>query len=230
VKRLIGLLLVCAGCMHSIPGTNSLTIRPIPGRALSGTEGQSIIVTPVLYIRTNDPPLNWGRTIDRPRDYMRHTDSLIETALTQRAPHAHWVFADVIDKQRLRNPGYIADPHALSGAQLLPAVYRPGTPIQEPLAGELRTLVDFQETARYVLIPVEIHFTNGVNPDPKAPPPSLPPPGTPVIAQAVLRVVLYDARATVVLWQGDVVGDPVKSPDGAMESLARYLGDRLGAP
>lgn len=216
--------------MHSVPGTNSLTLRLIPGRALSGTEGQSIIVTPVMYIRGNDPPLNWGRTIDRPRDYMQHTDSLIQTALTQRAPHAHWVFADVIEKERARNPGYIADPHALSGAQLLPAVYRPGTPIQEPLASELRTLIEFQESGRYILIPVEIHFTNGTTPDPTKPAPPPPPPGTPVVAQAVLRVVLYDARGTVVLWQGDVIGDPVKSPDGAMESVARYLGDRLGAP
>ena len=208
-----------------MPGSNSLALRPIPGRALSGTEGQSIVVTPVMYIRQNDPPLNWGRTIDKPRDYMRHTDSLIETALTQRAPHSHFVFAEQIERQRVRNPGYIADPYALSGAQLLPSVHRPGTPIQEPLAGELRTLVDFQETARYVLLPVEIHFSNGANP--AAPPP---PPGTVVTAQAVLRVVLYDARATTVLWQGDVVGDPVQSPNGAMESLARYLGDRLGAP
>jgi hypothetical protein len=211
--------------MHSVPGTNSLTLRPIPGRALSGTEGQSIVVTPIMYIRGNDPPLNWGRTIDKPRDYLRHTDTLIQTALTQRAPHANFVFADVIEKQRARNPGYIADPYALSGAQLLPAVYRRGSPIQEPLAGELRTLVEFQETARYVLIPVEIHFTNGANP--LAPPP---PPGTVVTAQPVLRMVLYDARSTMVLWQGDVVGDPVQSPNGAMESVARYLGDRLGAP
>ena len=224
MKRLL-LLLACVGCGASLPGTNSIALRPIPGRALSGTEGQSIVVTPVLYIRQNDPPLNWGRAIDKPRDYMRHTDSLIETSLTQRAPHSHFVFAEQIERQRVRNPGYIADPYALSGAQLLPSVYRPGTPIQEPLAGELRTLIDFQETARYVLIPVEIHYTNGANP--QAPPP---PPGAVVTAQAVLRVVLYDARATTVLWQGDVVGDPVQSPTGAMESVARYLGDRLGAP
>jgi hypothetical protein len=229
VKRLI-LLLALVGCGHSIPGTNTLTMRPIPGRPLSGTEGQSIVVTPVLYLRTLDPPLYWERTIDRPRDYLRHTDSLIETALTQRAPHAHFVFAEEIDRQRVRNPGYIADPHALSGAQLLPSVYRPGTPIQEPLAGELRTLVEFQETARYVIIPVEIHFTNGTNPDPHKPPPPPPPPGAIVQGQAVLRLVLYDARGTVVLWWGDVIGDPVTSPSGAMESVARYLGDRLGAP
>jgi hypothetical protein len=119
----------------------------------------------------------------------------------------------------------MADPYSLSGAQLLPTVYHPGSQIQEPLAGELRTLISFQETARYVLIPVEIHFPYG--PNPLAPPP---PPGTPVTVQPVLRVVLYDARATTVLWQGDVVGDPVSSPDGAMESVARYLGDKLGAP
>jgi hypothetical protein len=224
VKRLILLLIACTGC-GAVPGTNSIQLRPIPGRALSGTEGQSIIVTPVMYIRANDPPLNWGQKIDRPRDYLRHADTLIQTALTQRVPHAHFVFADVIERQRLRNPGYIADPYALSGAQLLPAVYHPGTPIQEPLAGQLRTLTDFQETARYVLIPVEIHFTAGANP--LAPPP---PAGTAVTAQPVLRVLLYDSRGTVVLWQGDVVGDPVSSPDGAMESVARYLGDRLGAP
>ena len=224
MKRLL-LLIACAGCGTHALDTNSLALRPIPGRALSGTEGQSIVVTPLMYIRQNDPPLNWGRTIDKPRDYMRHADTLIETALTQRAPHAHFVFAEQIERQRVRNPGYIADPYALSGAQLLPSVYRPGTPIQEPLAGELRTLVDFQETARYVLIPVEIHFSYGT--DPKAPPP---PPGAVVIAQPVLRMVLYDARGTVVLWQGDIAGDPTQSPNGAMESVARYLGDRLGSP
>jgi hypothetical protein len=229
VKRLL-LLITCVGCNAHVPGTNSLSLRPIPGRALSGTEGQSIVVTPVMYIRQIDPPLYWGRAIDRPRDYMRHTDTLIETALTQRAPHAHFVFAAEIERQRIRNPGYIADPYALSGAQLLPAVHRPGNPIQEPLASELRTLVDFQESARYVLIPVEIHFTNGTDVDPNKPPPPPPPPGTVVTAQPVLRVVLYDARATMVLWQGDVVGDPTQSPNGAMESVARYLGDRLGTP
>jgi hypothetical protein len=161
---------------------------------------------------------------------MRQTDSLIKESLTQRAPHAHFVFADEIDRQRVRNPGYIADPHALSGAQLLPSVYRAGTPIQEPLASELRTLIEFQEDARYVIIPVEIHFTNGTTPDPKKPPPPPPPPGTIVHAQAVLRVMLYDARGTQVLWWGDIVGDPVTSPNGAMESVARYLGERLGMP
>ncbi len=227
MKRLI-LLVGLAGviaCGGALPGLTSTALTPVPGRALSGTEGQSLVLTPVMAVRRADP-LGWAQALDRPRDYMRHTDTLLETQLSQRATHTQWVFPEMLERERQRNPGYMSDPYSLSGAQLLPGVYRIGEPLQEPLAGELRSLISFQENARYVLIPVEIHFISVQVPAAK---PGDPPVTLPHVGRGVLRMALYDARATMVLWQGDVIGDTVSSPTGAMESVARRLGDILGS-
>jgi hypothetical protein len=208
--------LACGGS----PAFNTLQLMPIPGRALSGTEGQALVVTPVLFVRSADP-LGWGRSLDRPRDYMRHADTLIETSLTQHAAHTKWVFPAAIERQVKRNPGYVSDPYALSGAQLLPGVWRAGEPIQEPLAGQLRGLVTFQENARYVLIPVEVHFIPYRAQGDTA--------AVPKWGRGVLRMALYDARSTLVMWEGDVIGDSVATPAEAMPSVARRLGETFGA-
>jgi hypothetical protein len=98
----------------------------------------------------------------------------------------------------LRSPGLIA-----------------GTRLGDPLVTQLRTMVALQESARAVLLPVELRFDKT-------------PTGQGV---AVLKVALLDGRLGEVRWLGDVRSESSATLSGALlTSVAAHLADLITAP
>ena len=70
----------------------------------------------------------------------------------------------------------------------------------DPLASQLRTMIALHESARYVLLPVELRFEREAA-------------GR---SYAMLRVVVVDARAAEARWVGEVRGDAAANPAAAI--------------
>ena len=68
---------------------------------------------------------------------------------------SQWAFPADLARSAKRNPGYTADPYALTLAPLRPVERDPDKLIAEPLAGQLRTFAGLFN-ARYALVPVEL--------------------------------------------------------------------------
>jgi hypothetical protein len=86
----------------------------------------------------------------------------------------------------------------------------------DPLATQLRTMVAMQESARAVLLPVELHFErDAVKRDQGV---------------AVLRVALIDGRLGEVRWIGDVRSEPSPTFSPALvTSVANKFADLITA-
>jgi hypothetical protein len=206
---------------------STLTVHPVPGRALSGMEGKDLVVLPVAYLRADDK-LGWAAEIKNPRDYLRHVDTLIQQSLEGHAYRIKWVFPPALRRAADRSAGMIQDPDALSEQQLLPGVWKANAPLYDPLAEQVRSVISTQNS-RYVLAPVELRFlTTWQASGEPAPPASVPP--APPVQMAVLRVALLDAQGTYVIWGGDVLSDTARTADAAVANLTNKLGALLGTP
>ena len=139
---------------------------------------------------------------------LRSLDSAISRALDDRALHPRWVVAEEVAKSSARNSTYTADPYAYSVAVLdrLPLGERMG----EPLSSQLRTMVALQSDVRFVLVPHALLLERQKD-------------GS---TRATLRLALVDARATDLLWRGEVQAETPSAPGPA---LWRMLGTKLAA-
>jgi hypothetical protein len=218
VALAVGLALGCS----SAGGPAALAqVRALPGRPGMGLSGQRVMVLPVSSLRGGDAA-GWAAGIASPRDFLLDVNAQIARALPARAVHSTWVLPAEMARAAARNPGYAPDPYAVDVSALAPDRWRPGGQLADPLAGELRRLTSFTD-ARVALIPVELRFL------PRADPAShgaggsggATPPGT---ARAVLRVALVDTRLNVVVWAGDVAGEPAPA---LTPPVAAALADRL---
>src|SRR5690606_2258288 len=139
-------------------------------------------------------------------------DSLISDVLVLRGAGSKWLFADAARRSARRNPTYVANPDALAVSAL--ARLRPGDPVPEPLASEIRGLVSLGD-ARHVLLPVEL----------RGQPLEGDPPGT---GRAMLLIAAIDARMSQLLWMGPVMGEPAPEFDAAaVESAVAKLADLI---
>jgi hypothetical protein len=185
-----------------------------PSRPLAALVAQQVIVAPVHSLREADE-LGWVAKIPRSREYLRTLDVAIESELAARGLKSQWVFPAALVRASRSSPSYAVDPYSLAAGPLRNPGIIAGSRLGDPLVTQLRTMVALQESARAVLLPVELRFEKS-------------PTGQGV---AVLKVALLDGRLGEVRWLGDVRSDPSPTFSGALvTSVAAHLADLITAP
>ncbi len=202
-------LVACAGQQPS----ESPEPKEAPARPLAALVAQQVIVTPTHSLREVDP-LGWTAQIPRSREYLRALDDAIAAELSARGLGTSWVYPPALVRSARANPSYAVDPYALAAGPLKNPAVVSGARLGDPLATQLRTMVALQESARPVLLPVEVRFERDKDK-----------PGQGV---AVLRLALIDGRLGELRWIGDVRSDPSPTLSSALAtSLANKLADLI---
>lgn len=210
--RLICCLPIALAACHA-PGAAEGP-APAPARPLAALATQQAVVAPLNALRDGDA-LGWAQQAGRSRDLMRAFDAALERELAARGLGTRWVYPDALARSSRNNPSYAVDPYTLAAAPLRGREVVAGARLGDPLASQLRTMVALQESARGVLLPVELWFDR--TPDGQG--------------VAVLRLALLDARASDVRWIGDVRSDPSSTYSaGLLASLAAHTADLIAAP
>lgn len=213
LRLLLSLPLVLAAC-HGAGGSEEPAPATGPVRPLATVVTQQVVVAPLNALREGDP-LGWGQQIPRSRDFMRAFDDALEAELTARGLGTRWVYPAALVRAGRANPSYSVDPYTIAAAVLRSPDAVSGVRLADPLASQLRTMIALQESARSVLIPVELHFDRA--PDGQG--------------YAVVRVALVDARLTEIRWIGDVRSDPSSTfSRGLLTSLVAHTADLIAAP
>src|SRR5271156_3174134 len=147
VSALLVLALGLGACGKSATAKTqaTVTVHPIPGRALSGMEGKDLVLLPISYLRAGDK-LGGVKEIKSPHDYLRNTDSLIEVAFKAKAYKVKWAFPEQLRRAADRSAGMIQDPDNLSEQQLLPGVWKVNAPLYDPLAAQVRSVISAQNS------------------------------------------------------------------------------------
>lgn len=183
-------------------------------RPLANLAPQRIIVTPVFGLKRDDP-LGWAAGIARPRAVLRQLDSAIVAEFDARGLNATWYFAPDLERSYRLNSTYAANPYMLA-EQPLRGSLELGKTYGEPLATQLRTMIALQDGARFVILPVELRFERV---------------GKGTDGQAILKLVLVDARTTEFRWISDVKSDPAPAFGPAvLTSLANHFADLVISP
>lgn len=164
---------------------------PPAEHSLAGLAAQHVAVLPT-YVARVAPGITWS--IGRPTELARTMDADIAAAMDERGLKRGWVFPDQLVESYRRNPTYATDPYAFAEEPLRAGVNLIDGRLPEPLASQVRTLVAFQSDVRLVLAPVELR----IEPAGKG-------------GRGVLHLVLLDARASRVVWAGDITSDEVES-------------------
>ncbi len=112
-----------------------------------------MIVVPVQTLRVAVP--EWADKVGDQRAYLSTVDDEFAFAVRDRGLKVQWAFPPDLARSARRNPGYTADPYAITLAPLQPVERDPDKLIAEPLAGQLRTFAGLFN-ARYALVPVEL--------------------------------------------------------------------------
>ena len=213
IAALIGVALL-HGCASSAPKPKEDAGAPADS-PLAGLAGRHMVVFPAHYLATAGPSGTWDITQAGPV-MLPILDEEIADALRKRGINNNWTFAREITASANRNAGLAGDPERLS-AQGIRRIAAGDTPLPEPLASQIRTLVSLT-SARFALLPLEtrIDTRNGER-------------------KGSLRVLLIDSRTARVLWVGNfdsaVVRDPTVVSDAmspfGFRSFARELAARL---
>lgn len=161
--------------------------------ALAGLAAQHIIVLPTYAARVM-PDLAWTAAVARPGQLQRTLDADILAALDERGQKT-WILPPQLVQSYRRNSTYAADPYTLAEEPLRSPSLAVNARLPEPLASQIRTLVALHDEARLVLAPVELRLESAGN-------------GT---GRGVLRLVLLDARASNVVWIGQVSSDAAEA-------------------
>jgi hypothetical protein len=211
LRLLYSLTLALAACRPSggaEPAPGAAPVRPL---AVLAT--QQIVVAPVNRLRETDA-LGWTQQIPRAREFMRAFDDALETELSARGL-GRWVYPAALVRAGRGSPSYSVDPYTLAVSPLRSPGAAPGARLADPLASQLRTMIALQESARMVLIPVELWFDRT-------------PEGQGV---AVVRLALVDGRTSEILFIADVRGTPQASfSRELLGSLVAHSADLFAAP
>jgi hypothetical protein len=214
LRLLVSLTLVLAACRGQSGAETTPPPQP-PVRPLAPLAAQQVIVAPAHSLREVDA-LGWTAQIPRSRDYLRSLDTVIEAELTARGLGRQWVYPAALVRAQRASPSYAIDPYTLAANTLRNANVVAGTRLGDPLVTQLRTMVALQESARAVLMPVELRFEKD----------SKTGQGT-----AVLRLALLDGRLGEVRWIGDVKSEPSATFSNALlTSVAGKVADLITAP
>jgi len=205
------MLVSLAACSRPAPEPAA---PPVPARPLAALMSQQVVVTPTQALRETDA-LGWTAQIPRSRVLLRALDDSIRAELGARGIDKQWVFPDALERAAQLNPSYAVNPYALDARGLISPSVVPGTSVAGALATQLRTIVALQESARGVLIPVELRFDRLPSGE----------------GEAVLHVVLVDGRTRDIRWVGDVRSTPSSTFSQALlTSLAAHFADLITAP
>jgi hypothetical protein len=208
LSRLILLALV-AGCARPASTPAAAASQPTAGSAAepraSGPEiqgtmrgvlapfaSEALVLLPLQGLRFSVP--EWTSHVGDERAYLTTVDDEIAFAIRERAFKGKWAFPADLARSARRNPGFAADPYAISVGPLAPVERDPDKFIAEPLAGQLRAFAGLFN-ARYAFVPVEMR----VAPDASGG------------GRATLHAVVVDTRAAKITWKGDVTGDVVRA-------------------
>lgn len=198
-------------CARPAPET---TPPPVPIRPLASLTSQQVVVVPTQMLRETDA-LGWTAQVPRSRELLRALDDSIRAELAARGVEKQWVFPEALERTAKLNPSYAIDPYTLDTRGLASPSMVAGTRIAGTLATQLRTTVALQESARAVLIPVELRFDRLPSGE----------------GAAVLHVAVVDARMGDIRWIGDVRSDSSPSFSRALlSSVAAHLADLISAP
>jgi hypothetical protein len=173
---------------HAETGTPS---QGTGGGVLASFAAEPMIVLPVQTLRVAVP--EWADKVGDARAYLSTVDDEFAFAIRDHGLKVQWAFPPDLARSARRNPGYTADPYALTLTPLPPVEHDPDKLIAEPLGGQLRTFTGLFN-ARYALVPVELALV----PDPSG-------------GRASLHVVIIDTRAARVMWKGDISSDGVRN-------------------
>lgn len=187
---------------------------PVPARPLAALVSQQVVVTPTQMLRETDA-LGWTAQIPRSRELLRALDDSIRAELAARRIDKQWVFPDALERTSRLNPSYAIDPYTLDARGLVSPSVIAGTRIGGALHTQLRTMVALQESARAVVIPVELRFDKLPSGE----------------GAAVLHVAVVDGRLGDIRWIGDVSSVPSPTFSRALlSSVAAHLADLITAP
>jgi hypothetical protein len=175
---------------------------------------QQVVVTPTQMLRETDA-LGWTAQVPRSRELLRALDDSIRAELAARGVDRQWVFPDALERTSKLNPSYAIDPYTLDARGLVSPAVVAGSRIGGALRTQLRTMVALQESARAVLIPVELRFDRLPSGE----------------GAAVLHVAVVDGRLGDIRWIGDVSSVPSPTFSRALlSSVAAHLADLITAP
>lgn len=191
--------LLC-GCASSRAGTTQ-QVSTSSG-ALAGMLGRQVVVLPAQLFAVSDAAGTWHI---RPEyaPMLPILDEEITDALRKRGVRSNWTFAQALIVAATRNAGLAGNPLALPVAGI--RRWKAGdTPLPEPLASEIRTLVSLT-AARYAIMPLEtrLDLDGGQT-------------------RGTLNLLLVDARTARVLWAGEVEGQSRSDPATVAEALSPY--------
>ncbi len=173
-----------------------------PVSPLSGMIGRHMVVFPGQYLALAGPGGTWDITQEG-RTLLPILDEEIADAMRKRGANNNWTFGPDITARADRNAGLAGDPRQLS-VQAVRRNPAGDTPLPEPLASQIRTLVSLTN-ARYALLPIETHLDNR-NGERKG----------------SLRVLMIDSRTARIVWAGDIVAPVVRDPVTATDSLTPF--------
>jgi hypothetical protein len=213
LRLLYSLSLVLAAC-HPSGGAEQSAPVMAPVRPLAFLVTQQLVVAPLNRMREGDA-LGWTQQIPRSREFMRGFDDALQAELGARGMSSRWVYPAALVQAGRSNPSYSIDPYSLAATPLRSPIAVAGTRVADPLAGQLRTMIALQESARTVFIPVELWFDR--TPDGQG--------------VAVVRLALVDGRTTEIRWIGDVRGTPQASFSRELvTSVVAHTADLFAAP
>ena len=198
-------MLAGAGCASptrsSAATTASPSARPSapPIGALAGYAGRPLVVFPLQRV-TGD-----SATTGTSGDSLRRVfDDALLSAARDKGVSRGWALAADLERSARRNPGFVADPHALTVGGL--ASRRSGDGVSGPLGGEVRGTVALHD-ARFAVVPHLLKVATSA-----------------IGRTATLSLVVIDARLAQVAWRGDVAGE------GATDAAAIVsAADRMAA-
>lgn len=198
------------------PAATPATAPTPASRPLATLASTGAIVTPAFTLgrMPNDA---WRSRLGDGRVVLRELDSAIAQNLRARGLDHGWVFAPELMASYRRNRGYATDPYSLAEQPLLAQTFVAGVRLPEPLASQLRTMIALQESARLVLLPVDLSFW--------------PVTGAPNDATARLKVALVDPRFSQAMWVGEVRSDTASADSRVLtNALAARVVDLIVSP
>ena len=161
-----------------------------------------MVVFPAQYLTTPGAGGSWEVTREGP-SLLPILDEELADQLRKRGVNSNWTFAREISQSADRNGGLAGDPRQLA-AQGIRRNEAGDTPLPEPLASQIRTLVALT-SARFAVLPIEtrVDTRNGER-------------------KASVRVLLIDSRTARILWANDVAGEISRDPTVVSEAMSPF--------
>jgi hypothetical protein len=188
------------GCASSAPKEQA---PPSPSaNPLQGMVGRQVVVLPVQLVATSGPAGTWDVRPDL-FQLLPLLDQEIADTFRRRGVRNNWTFGEEIVASANRNAGLAGNPRGLPVAGIR-RIKASDTPLPEPLASEIRTIVSLTN-ARYVVMPIEARIELGS-----------------AQRKASLNLLLIDSRTARVLWTGEITGTPSSDPAVVRDTLSPY--------